>query len=116
MYGVSKTALSTILISGRCDLDVIHQEHDTLFGGRLPAPTADTLRALQNQVMEWNYDLGIATDGDADRLGVIDDKGHFLHPNDILVLLYYYLIRYKGLRGPVVRKMCIRDRFGRKRR
>ena len=111
MYGVSKTALSTILISGRCDLDVIHQEHDTLFGGRLPAPTADTLRALQNQVMEWNYDLGIATDGDADRLGVIDDKGHFLHPNDILVLLYYYLIRYKGLRGPVVRNLATTHRL-----
>ena len=111
MYGVSKTALSTILISGRCDLDVIHQEHDTLFGGRLPAPTADTLRVLQNQVMEWNYDLGIATDGDADRLGVIDDKGHFLHPNDILVLLYYYLIRYKGLRGPVVRNLATTHRL-----
>ena len=119
MYGVSKTALSTILISGRCDLDVIHQEHDTLFGGRLPAPTADTLRALQNQVMEWNYDLGIATDGDADRLGVIDDKGHFLHPNDILVLLYYYLLRYKGWKGPAVRNVAtthtldrIADSFG----
>ena len=111
MYGVSKTALSTILISGRCDLDVIHQEHDTLFGGRLPAPTADTLRVLQNQVVEWNYDLGIATDGDADRLGVIDDKGHYLHPNDILVLLYYYLIRYKGLKGPVVRNLATTHRL-----
>ena len=111
MYGVSKTALSTILISGRCDLDVIHQEHDTLFGGKLPAPSADTLRVLQNQVVEWNYDLGIATDGDADRLGVIDDKGNFLHPNDILVLLYYYLIRYKGWRGPVVRNLATTHRL-----
>ena len=111
MYGVSKTALSTILISGRCDLDVIHQEHDTLFGGKLPAPTADTLRVLQNQVVEWNYDLGIATDGDADRLGVIDDKGNYLHPNDILVLLYYYLIRYKGWRGPVVRNLATTHRL-----
>ena len=121
MYGVSRTALSTILISGRCDLDVIHQEHDTLFGGKLPAPTAETLRVLQNQVVEWNYDLGIATDGDADRLGVIDDKGHFLHPNDILVLLYYYLIRYKGWKGPVVRNLAtthrldqVAEKFGQK--
>ena len=121
MYGVSKTALSTILISGRCDLDVIHQEHDTLFGGKLPAPTAETLRVLQNQVVEWNYDLGIATDGDADRLGVIDDKGHFLHPNDILVLLYYYLVRYKGWKGPVVRNLAtthrldqVAEKFGQK--
>ena len=111
MYGVSRTCLQTILLTARCDVDVIHERHDTLFGGRLPAPTADTLRALQNQVMEWNYDLGIATDGDADRLGVIDDKGHFLHPNDILVLLYYYLIRYKGLRGPVVRNLATTHRL-----
>ena len=41
-------------------------------------------------------DIGIATDGDADRIGVIDDQGHFLHPNDILVLLYYYLVKYKN--------------------
>ena len=111
MYGVSERALGTILISGRCDLYVIHQEHDTLFGGKMPAPAADRLGLLRNYVMDWNYDVGVATDGDADRLGVIDDKGHYLHPNDVLVLLYYYLVRYKKLHGPVVRNIATTHRL-----
>ena len=51
----------------------------------------------------WRCDLGIATDGDADRLGVIDDQGQFVHPNKLLVLLYYYLVKYRGWQGPCVR-------------
>lgn len=105
MYGVSNTSLKTILMTARCDVDIINERHDTLFGGKLPAPTSSTLRALQTHVIDHNCDIGIATDGDADRLGVIDDTGRFLHPNDILVLLYYYLEKYKGWRGPVVRNI-----------
>lgn len=106
MYGVSEIPLRTLLAIARCDVDVIHDEHDTLFGGKLPAPSAETLRVLQNKVMDFNWDIGIATDGDADRLGVIDDTGKFLHPNEILVLLYYYLLKYRGWRGPVVRNIA----------
>ena len=61
---------------------------------------------MQNRVIDHNLDIGIATDGDADRIGVIDDTGKFLHPNDILVLLYYYLVKYKGWRGAVVRNIA----------
>lgn len=111
MYGVSKAALSTVLITGRCDLEVIHQEHDTLFGGKMPAPSADRLGLLQNYVVDKNYDMGLATDGDADRLGVIDDLGNYLHPNDILVLLYYYLVKYRGWHGPVVRNLATTHRL-----
>lgn len=121
MYGVSKTSLKTILMTARCEVETIHERHDTLFGGKLPAPTAETLRTLQNYVLDRHCDLGIATDGDADRIGVIDDQGNFLHPNDILVLLYYYLIKYKGWKGPVVRNICtthmldkVAERFGEK--
>ena len=106
MYGVSKTALQTILLTARCDVAVIHERRDTLFGGRLPAPSRKTLTGLANYVEENHSDIGIATDGDADRLGVIDDKAEFLHPNKILVLLYYYLIRYKGWQGAVVRNIA----------
>lgn len=106
MYGVSQTSLRTILSTARCDLDVINERHDTLFGGKLPSPNVDTLRALQQHVLDRHYDIGIATDGDADRLGVIDNNGRFLHPNDILVLLYYYLVKYKGWNGPVVRNIA----------
>lgn len=105
MYGVSLTALSTILSEARCTIETINSRHDTLFGGKMPAPTEDTLRNLQNYVLDRFCDIGIATDGDADRLGVIDDNGHFLHPNEILVILYYYLLKYKNMRGPVVRNI-----------
>lgn len=106
MFGVSLTALNTILSIARCSIETINSEHDTLFGGKMPAPTERTLRNLQNYVLDKYCDIGIATDGDADRLGVIDDMGHFLHPNEILVMLYYYLLKYKGWRGPVVRNIA----------
>jgi phosphomannomutase len=105
MYGVSLTALSTILAVARCTVETINAQHDTLFGGKMPAPAAETLRGLQNHVLDRFCDIGIATDGDADRLGVIDDQGRFLHPNEILVMLYYYLLKYKGWRGPAVRNI-----------
>lgn len=105
MYGVSLTALNTILSVARCSIETINAQHDTLFGGKMPAPTEHTLRNLQNYVLDRYCDIGIATDGDADRLGVIDDLGHFLHPNEILVILYYYLLKYKGWRGPAVRNI-----------
>ena len=104
MYGVSQTSLSMILMTCRCDLEIIHDRHDTLFGGKLPAPNEDTLGPLAAVVMDrYRCDLGIATDGDADRLGVIDDQGQFVHPNKLLVLLYYYLVKYRGWQGPCVR-------------
>lgn len=106
MYGVSKTALQTILLTARCDVDVIHERRDALFGGRLPAPNNKTLSGLINYVEENHCDIGIATDGDADRLGVIDDRAEFLHPNKILVLLYYYLIKFKGWHGAAVRNLA----------
>lgn len=106
MYGVSETSLRTLLQTARCEVEVIHDRHDTLFGGRLPAPSAATLHMLQTYVTDKHYDIGIATDGDADRLGIIDDTGRFLHPNEILVLLYYYLKKYKNWKGPVVRNIC----------
>lgn len=121
MYGVSQTSLKTILSIARCEVGVIHERHDTLFGGKLPAPNENTLRALQNHVIDYRYDIGIATDGDADRIGIIDDNGKFIHPNEILVLLYYYLVKYKNWSGPVVRNIAtthmldkLADRFGEK--
>lgn len=103
MYGVSQSCLRTILLTCRCDVDMIHEQHDTLFGGKMPAPSADALKLLSNYVVDNRCNLGVATDGDADRLGVIDEKGEYLHPNTLLVLLYYYLVKYRGWTGPCVR-------------
>lgn len=106
MFGVAKTSLSTILITARCEVDTINDRHDTLFGGRLPSPSSHTLHRLRDLVMEKSYDLGIGTDGDADRLGIIDNNGRFIHPNEIMALLYYYLVKYKGWKGGIVRNVA----------
>ncbi|HEY5584205.1 MAG TPA: phosphoglucomutase/phosphomannomutase family protein [Ruminiclostridium sp.] len=106
MFGVSKTCLQTILLTARCELEIINDRHDTLFGGRLPSPNTHTLHRLKDMVVEKGFDIGIGTDGDADRLGIIDEKGDFIHPNNILALLYYYLLEYKGWKGGVVRNVA----------
>ena len=106
MFGVSLTGLMTILYSCRCDVDVINDRHDAFFGRHLPAPNPETLIDLQVAVQEHNADLGIATDGDADRLGVIDENGRYVSANEVLVLLYYYLLKYKGWRGAAVRNLA----------
>ena len=103
MYGVGLNSLRTVLLTCRCDVDVLHEQHDTLFGGRMPAPSADALKLLRAYVVDNRCHIGIAMDGDADRLGVIDEFGHYLHANTLLVLLYYYLLKYRNLRGPCVR-------------
>ena len=106
MYGVSEPALKTILITARCDVDTMHGNHDTLFGRQMPAPNPEAMRELSNYVIRSQCDMGIATDGDADRIGIIDDKGRYLSPNDVLVLLYWYLVKYRGMKGPCVRNLC----------
>ena len=106
MYGVSLTGLMTILYTARCDVDVINDRHDAFFGGHLPAPNPDTLRDLQGIVRDHHADIGIATDGDADRLGIIDEKGSYVPANMVLVLLYYYLLKYKGWRGAAMRNIA----------
>lgn len=106
MFGVAKNALQTVLISGRCDVDVIHDGHNPSFGGLMPSPSAATLYRLKHLVAHEGYDIGIGTDGDADRLGIIDEKGNFVHPNEVLMLLYYYLLEYKGWKGSVVRNIA----------
>ena len=106
MFGVSLTGLMTILYTARCDVDVINDKHDAFFGRHLPAPTPETLVDLQQAVREHNANVGIATDGDADRLGIIDEKGNYISANEVLVLLYYYLLQYKGWRGAAVRNIA----------
>ena len=106
MYGVSLTGLMTILYTARCDVDVINDRHDAFFGGHLPAPNPETLADLQASVRDHHAQVGIATDGDADRLGIIDENGTYVSSNEVLCLLYLYLLRCKGWKGAVVRNIA----------
>lgn len=106
MYGVSQLTLGIVLTEARCRVTFIHERHDPLFGGRSPAPNLDALRLLQTQVVEGHYDLGLATDGDADRIAILDERGQYVTVNDILLLLYWYMHEVRGERGGVVRNLA----------
>ncbi|MDR2253448.1 MAG: hypothetical protein LBD97_06265, partial [Bifidobacteriaceae bacterium] len=80
-----------------------HERHNPLFGGRSPAPDPAALTALIDLVRTGPYDLGLATDGDADRIAIVDRDGRFVSANELLLLLYYYLHEHRGGHGGVVR-------------
>ena len=85
MHGSSTYPLTVILNTARCTIDQIHANKDAYFGGLMPAPSEETLDELRAYVTAGGYDLGIAVDGDGDRLRVIDSEGNYISANDILV-------------------------------
>jgi phosphomannomutase/CTP:molybdopterin cytidylyltransferase MocA len=106
MHGVGQLTLDIILTEARCRLTSIHGRRDPLFGGRSPAPDLKALGLLINTVKEGDFDVGMATDGDADRIAIVDDRGEYIHTNDVLLLLYFYMHEVRGWRGAVVRNLA----------
>ena len=106
MYGSGTYPLMVILCTARCTVDMIHNTRDAHFGGHLPAPSMAGLEELRTRVVAGKYELGIAFDGDGDRLGIVDSNGRYLNANEILVMLYWYLHEVKGWKGPVVRNLA----------
>lgn len=105
MHGSGTYPLQVIFYTARCTIDTINLNKDAYFGGMMPAPTEQTLSTLKDLVIRGDYDFGIAMDGDGDRLGIIDKSGKYISANEILCMLYYYLVKYKGWKGPVVRNL-----------
>lgn len=106
MHGSGAYPLQVILHTARCTVDTINLNKDAYFGGQMPAPTEQTLSMLSDMVIKGNYDFGIAMDGDGDRLGIIDRNGRYIDANEILCMLYHYLVKYKGWKGGVVRNLA----------
>ena len=106
MHGSGTYPLMTILYTTRCTVDLMNSNKDAYFGGSMPAPSYRELGGLIQRVVHEHYDLGIAVDGDGDRLGIVDANGEYLNANQILVMLYYYLHEYRGWKGPVVRNLA----------
>lgn len=105
MYGVGQLTLGTLLTEARCRVTFIHERHNPLFGGRSPAPDLDAMRLLMHQVVDGHFDLGLAMDGDADRIAIVDELGRYISINDVLLMLYWYLHEVRGERGGVVRNL-----------
>jgi len=106
MYGVGQLTLGTVLTEARCRVTFIHERHNPLFGGRSSAPNLEALRMLSSQMEEDGYNVGLAMDGDADRIAILDERGRYISVNDLLLLLYWYLHDVRGERGGVVRNLA----------
>ncbi len=88
------------------DFTMIHGKKDVLFGGLHPEPTGENLDPLIKKVKSSKADLGLATDGDADRFGIIDFDGSYISPNMVLPIIYYYFLTERGINGNAVRTVA----------
>jgi len=103
MYGTSDRLIEELLRGGRCRVRTIHAQPDPLFGGQAPEPIASRLRELSFLVRRSRASIGIANDGDADRLGVIGPDGTWLNPGQALCILLRHLVEVRKATGTVVK-------------
>jgi phosphomannomutase len=106
LYSTSRGYLDVVLEHCGCDTESFHTWRDVLFGGGMPEPKAEQLEELVEAVKKDSADLGLATDGDSDRFGVVDEQGNILTPNTILLLLARHLVKNKGQTGAIVRTVA----------
>jgi len=105
MYGAGRNYLRDILQEVGLEVREIRGEMNPGFGGIHPEPIERYLGALRKAVLEEGADLGLATDGDADRIGAMDAKGRFVDPHRIFALALRHLVERRGLRGKVVKSI-----------
>lgn len=103
MYGAGAGYFKMLLDGGAIQVVEINSERNPLFPGIQPEPIAVNLARLSATVIEQKASVGLATDGDADRIGIIDEKGTFLTQLQVFALLTLYLLEVCGERGPIVK-------------
>ncbi|HLB25396.1 MAG TPA: phosphoglucomutase/phosphomannomutase family protein [Nitrospirota bacterium] len=103
LYGTARGYLDAILKGAGIEVTVLHDHRDPYFGGHRPEPAEEYLEDLIRVVVDGSYDIGLATDGDADRFGLVDEGGEFITPNEFIALAFDYLVRARGLEGGVAR-------------
>ncbi|HLU87014.1 MAG TPA: hypothetical protein VKZ44_04605 [Taishania sp.] len=109
MFGAGQNVLKRILP----DITFLHCEHNPSFKGVAPEPIAKNLKELEAYIIEkGNVDCALATDGDADRIGLYNGRGEFVDSHHIILLLVHYLKKYKGLSGKVVTAFSATPRVG----
>ena len=96
LFGTSREYLDEILERNEVPIEEIHGYVDPYFGGVIPSCTEENLRELKRLVRDKKCDLGVATDADGDRFGILDQSGNFIHQNEILAMLLDYLVVTKG--------------------
>jgi alpha-D-glucose phosphate-specific phosphoglucomutase len=105
MYGAGRGYLRSILTAAGCEVLEIRGELNPGFAGIHPEPIEKYLSALVAAVRDHHSDVGLANDGDADRIGAVDDEGSFVDPHVIFSLVLRYLVEDRGWRGEVVKSI-----------
>ncbi len=112
LYGTGVGYLDALLRQAGVHVVTIHGYRDVLFGGHPPEPAEEYLHPLHAAMQEHSAHLGLATDGDADRFGILDEGGTFISPNHVLGLLLDYLVESRswakesGWEGGVARSVA----------
>ena len=107
MYGTGRDYLDTVLKQAGIPVVTINDHRDPYFGGFPPEPAAENIEDFRSLVQQDSTMLlGLATDGDADRYGILDSDGTCIEPNYILALLYDYMIRVRGEKGFTARSVA----------
>jgi phosphoglucomutase len=106
LWGTGRGYLDEVLRTHGLEVETIHDWRDVLFGGRSPEPEASHLDELREVVLSRGCVLGLATDGDADRFGVLDANGSFITPNQLIALLFDYLVESRKWTGGVARSVA----------
>ncbi len=105
MYGAGIDYFKALLQGGNLKVTEINGERNPSFPGIQPEPIARNLTKLSRSVVARKADVGLATDGDADRIGIIDERGQFLTQHQVFALLCLYLLEIRGERGAMVRTL-----------
>jgi phosphomannomutase len=103
MYGSGRGVIKSFLQGTGCEIAEIRGEMNPGFGGVHPEPIAKYLGALSSAVSSGIGNFGVVTDGDADRIGAMDERGQFVDPHKIMALSLRYLVEKRGMSGAVVR-------------
>jgi alpha-D-glucose phosphate-specific phosphoglucomutase len=106
LWGTGRGYLDEVLRRHGLEVETIHDWRDVLFGGRSPEPRASNLGELRDVVVSKGCVLGLATDGDADRFGVLDADGSFITPNQLIALLFDYLVESRKWTGGAARSVA----------
>ncbi|GAP11510.1 phosphomannomutase [Bellilinea caldifistulae] len=117
MYGSGRGVIRSILQGTGCEVFEIRGEMNPGFGGVHPEPISRYLGALAGAISTGAGSFGLATDGDADRIGAMDERGNFVDPHKIMALALRYLVKKRGWKGSVVRTVSTTrmiDRLARK--
>jgi phosphomannomutase len=101
MWGAARGYSDAFLREAGVTVAAVHDTRDVLFGGHAPEPDDHLLEELRVKMREIGAGIGIGTDGDADRFGIVDEDGTFLQPNYIIALLFDYLVETRGWKNGV---------------